>query len=124
MFVTVNSGMALWKSGKIKFLATAAGKRVPQFPDLPTVAEDAGLPGFEGSGWYGLHAPTGTPRPIIDKINAEVRKIIAEPTFRARFVDSEGGTVLTGSPEEFAEMLKTATARLSKIVREANVKVE
>jgi tripartite-type tricarboxylate transporter receptor subunit TctC len=98
-------------------------KRLAQYPDVPTIAE-GGLPGFEGSGWFGMHAPAATPRKIILKINEEVQKIYADPAFRARYVDPQGYQSIVGSPESFADYLKADKQKWEKVIRDANVKIE
>ena len=81
MFVSFGSALPHWQAGQLKMLAIGSPKRLADHPDLPTVAE-GGLPGFEAKSWFGLFATGGTPRPIVAKINADVRKVIESPDFR------------------------------------------
>src|SRR5205807_2968738 len=80
MFISVGSAVPQWKTDKVKLLAVGASKRMALLPEAPTVAE-SGLPGFEAVSWFGLFAPAGTPRPVVDKINGEVRRVFADPDF-------------------------------------------
>ena len=72
-----------WQDGKLKVLGFGSTQRLPQFPDVPTLAE-SGLPGYEAGSWYGLAAPNGTPRAIVDKIGADTQKIFQNPAFRGQ----------------------------------------
>jgi tripartite-type tricarboxylate transporter receptor subunit TctC len=123
LFGAVGLVLPMWKAGKVRMLAVTSAKRLPQYPDVPTIAE-GGLPGFEGSGWFGMHAPAATPRKIILKINEEVQKIYADPAFRARYVDPQGYQSIVGSPESFADYLKADKQKWEKVIRDANVKIE
>src|SRR6476619_5555812 len=80
MFVSFGSALQSWKAGQLKMLGIGSPKRLPDYPDLPTVAEGS-VPGFEAKSWFGLFATGGTPQPIVAKINADVRKIIESPEF-------------------------------------------
>ena len=123
LFGAVGLVLPLWKAGKVSMLAVTSAGRLPQYPDVPTIAE-GGLPGFEGSGWFGMNAPAATPRRITLKINAEVQKIYADPAFRARYVDPQGYQPIVSSPERFAEFLKADAQKWEKVVRDANVKIK
>ena len=89
------------RSGKIRALASSGRQRAQATPDLPTVSE-AGLPGFDMTTWFGLAAPAGVPRPIIDKINVEVKRIFADKAFVEKNVTSRGQVPAVNTPEEFA----------------------
>jgi len=122
LFGAVGLVLPLWQAGEVRMLAVTSAKRLAQYPDVPTISE-AGLPGFEGSGWFGLHAPAATPRAIILKLNAEVQRIYADPAFRARYLDPQGYQSIVSSPEQFAEYLKADAQKWTKVVRDANVKI-
>ena len=92
-------------------------KRLPQLPDLPTIAET--VPGYEASWWYGLFAPLGTPPDIITTINTEAQKILVDPSFRAKVLDSNFYKPITGSPEEFARYVKSTSARWKSVMHTA-----
>lgn len=103
------------KAGKLRALAISSAKRVPFAPDLPTVAE-SGAPGYEAIGWSGLLAPAGTPRPIIDKINAEVRRILRMPDIQAR-LSSDGSLFGDNTPDAFGAFIKAEIAKWGKVVK-------
>ncbi|MDO8440887.1 MAG: tripartite tricarboxylate transporter substrate binding protein [Polaromonas sp.] len=109
------------KSGKLRGIAVASPKRSPAMPDIPTMAE-AGLP-FEVVAWLGIIAPAGTPKEIVNKLNADINNILQLPDVRERLAISAlepGG----GTPEQFAAIIKADLARWPAIVKKANVKVE
>ena len=91
-------------------------------PDIPTLAE-SGLPGFETVAWFGLFAPAGTPKPILDKLQAEVARIVREPEIRERMT-ALGGEPVGNSPEAFAAIVKGDVAKWKKVVKDANVHVD
>ena len=96
---------------------------MPQLPDVPTVAE-SGLAGFEAVSWFGLFAPGGTPQEIVNKINAEVKKIFSDPDFRQKFLEPQFMEPMMSSPEEFAEYVRTDLQKWSRVMRAANVKIQ
>ena len=110
------------KTGRLKALAVSAPKRVAAVPDLPTIAE-AGLPGFETGSWQGVLAPAGTPREVIDKVNAEIRRILSTPELRAQLA-AQGTEVRADTPESMASFMRAEIARWAKVVKQAGVKVE
>ena len=98
-----------WKSGRLRAIAHGGLKRSEAFPEIPTIAE-SGLPGFEASLWYGFMAPAKTPRPIVQKLYAEITAIVTAPEARRTFV-SQGNEVIAATPEEFARIIKTDAAK-------------
>jgi len=118
---SVASSMAQIKAGKLKALATTGAKRLSVLPDLPTVAE-SGHPGFESTAWLGLLAPAGTPRTIIDQLNAQVLKVMALPETRKRMA-AFGAEIMTSTPEQFAAHIRSEIAKLGKVVHDANIKL-
>jgi len=110
------------QGGKLRALLVTAPQRVPMLPDVPTATE-AGYPSFEATNVTGLIAPAGTPREIVDKLNAAVQKIIAQPAIRAKFADI-GAQTTGGTPEQFGAYIREDLAKWTRIVKEANVKVE
>jgi tripartite-type tricarboxylate transporter receptor subunit TctC len=118
---SVASSAAQVKAGKLKALATTSPSRLAVLPDLPTVAE-SGYPGFQSTAWVGLLAPAGTPRAIIDQVNAAVLKVMALPETRERMAGF-GAEITTSSPEQFAAHIRSEMAKLGKVVRDANIKV-
>jgi tripartite-type tricarboxylate transporter receptor subunit TctC len=122
MFATVPSSAGIVNSGKVRALAVSSSKRLAAFPDLPTIAE-AGLPGYAAELHYGLVAPAGTPRPIIDKLNAALRSALEDQTLRDRLA-REGAVPLPSTPEEYAADIAAEERMWGKIVRDAGVKAE
>jgi tripartite-type tricarboxylate transporter receptor subunit TctC len=110
------------KSGKIVALAVTNPKRSTTQTDLPTVSE-SGVPGFEAVQWFGIAVPTGTPREVIQRVNAEIRVILGMPDVRARFSDL-GFDVVGGTPEEFADFLRSENAKWKKIAEIAGTKLD
>ena len=108
--------------GKMRGLAVLDGKRVKTIPQVPTSAE-AGLPQLIAINWYVLMAPAGTPRDIIDRLNAEVNKVMLLPDTRERLL-AVGGEPATGTPEQAAEFLRTEFTRWSRVIKDAGIKAE
>jgi len=121
-FVSAGSAVQLWKSGKLKMIAVGGKKRIPQLPDIPTVAET--VPGFEAVSWFGLFGPAGMKADVVDKINKEVRALFADPDFQKTFLDHYLFQSIAGSPEELTAFIKSEEPKWRKIIRDANIKVE
>jgi tripartite-type tricarboxylate transporter receptor subunit TctC len=97
-------------------------KRVESLPDVPTAAE-AGMPGFEAFSMFGVAAPAGTPRPIIDRLNAELAAILAMPDVKARLLE-QGAYATHTKPDQAATMIHDEVTKWAKVIKDANVKVE
>lgn len=110
------------KSGRLKAIAITGETRLAALPEVPTFTE-AGLPGFNMGPWYGVAVPGGTPREIVDKLSAEVAKILRMPDVRDR-LESQGMRPLISTPEQFGAHVKSEIARFAKIVEAANIKIE
>jgi len=110
------------KSGRLRALAVTSGARLPNFPDIPTFAE-LGMPEFNFTAWHGIAVPAGTPRPIVDQLNAEIRKAMQDPEVRQRWQEISS-LIVAGTPEEFASLIRSETARLGKVVRDSGAKVD
>ena len=110
------------KAGKLKMLAFASAKRVPQFPDVPTMAET--IPGYEASVSFGLFAAAGTPAPIVQKVNADVQKIVADPDFQKKYLARFAVQPVPGSLDAFAAYLREDSQRWGEVIKKANVKIE
>ncbi len=121
--ISVGIAAPLARAGKIRLLAVTGAKRVPQLPDVPTIAE-GGLPTFEATFWFGLFAPGGTPPDILARLNAEVQKILADPAFRERSLDPYMVQPLAGSPAEFAGYIRADMRKWDRVISEAGLKVE
>ncbi len=122
MFATLPSSIGLVRDNKVRALAVTGPKRSALFPDLPTIAE-AGLPGYEAVLHYGLVAPAGTPRPIVDKLNAALREALSDEALRKRLA-TDGAEALPSTPEAYAADIDREEIKWSKIVREAGAKAK
>ncbi|MBR0668020.1 tripartite tricarboxylate transporter substrate binding protein [Roseomonas hellenica] len=108
--------------GRVRALAVSGPQRLAAAPTIPTVAE-AGLPGYDVTGWLGIVAPRGVPAPIVARLNAELNRIIREPEMVARLA-SQGAEVTTGTPEEFGAYMRGEIARWAQVTREAGIRAE
>jgi tripartite-type tricarboxylate transporter receptor subunit TctC len=114
------AAMGFIKQGRIRALAVTSRQRVPQLPDVPAAAET--LPGFENLGWFGLVAPAGTPKVIVQKIHRDVVGVLQNADVRKRF-DDLGMVPVGNSPEEFARAMKEESARWAKVVKERGLQI-
>jgi tripartite-type tricarboxylate transporter receptor subunit TctC len=110
------------KAGTIRTLAVTSAQRVPVLPDIPTVAE-SGYPGFETTTWYGILVPKGTPQPIVARLSTEIVKVLESSDVRERMAANGGATIKPG-PAAFDAQLKSEMTKWSRVIREANVKIE
>ena len=110
------------KAGKIKALAMTSAQRVPQLPDVPTVAE-AGLPGFEGSGWGGLIVPAGTPPAVVTKISADVQKLLRDPEFQQRII-ARGAIPDPRGAKEWSAFVDSEVVKWGDVIKKANLKAD
>ncbi len=109
-------------AGQVRALATTGPKRAPGFPDVPTVSE-AGVPGYEHTGWSGIMAPAGTPKPIVDLLNAEINKLLAKPETKATW-DKQGAETMPMTPAQFDAYLRADMEKWTKVVKQAGIKLE
>lgn len=122
MFLSAVLAQPHVKSGKFKALAQTGAQRVPAYADVPTVAE-SGYPGFDVNSWVGLLAPAGTPRPVIDRLQREIGKILKEPEFAKR-LSEQGLTAIGSTPEQFGAALKADQEKWTRLVRERSLSLE
>ena len=108
------------KADKMNALALVNNIRTPLLPDVPTLA-DLGYKGAPSETWYGLFAPAGTPKPIIDKLNSEIVKVVSDPGFREKYIISRGLVPAIDTPEEFARDIKTGRAGAEQVVKESGL---
>jgi tripartite-type tricarboxylate transporter receptor subunit TctC len=123
MSVSVSLALPPFRSGQIKIFGIGSSKRLPPAADIPTVAEN-GLPGYEATTWFGLFATAGTPRGIVDKINAETAKILADAQFREKFLAPQMFEPMGSSPEQFADYIKAQTRKWAKVIPEQNLSID
>jgi len=123
MSVSMSLALPAHRAGQIKILGIGSSKRLAPAADIPTVAE-SGVPGFEATTWFGLFAPAGTPREIVMKLHAEVQRVFADANFQEKFIVPQMFQPMTSSPEEFASFIKSEARKWSKVIRDANLKVE
>jgi len=122
MYVSVLESSSNIKAGKVKGLAVTHARRNVAIPDVPTIAE-AGVPGGESGSWIALLAPAGTPQAIIDRLNADVRAVVADAEVRDRLI-GQGAVPLTGSPADLQALIDADARRYGRIIREQNLKAE
>jgi tripartite-type tricarboxylate transporter receptor subunit TctC len=116
------ASLAQVQAGNLRPIATGSLTRDAQFPDLPTVAE-SGFPGFEAVAWVGMFAPAGTPRPIIDRLNAEVNRIVRDADMAAK-LDAQGVTPAGGTPEQFGVFIASEIRRWTEAARANKIAAE
>jgi tripartite-type tricarboxylate transporter receptor subunit TctC len=109
------------QSGRIKAIAVTSRERSPSLPHLPTIAE-AGVPGYEAMGWNGVFAPAKTPRAIVNKLNADIVRVLNMPDVRERLA-AMGSTPVGGSPEQFADYVKREIERWGRVIRDSGIKI-
>ena len=110
------------RGGRMKALAVSGGKRSAAAPEVPTVAE-AGVPGFDVTVWFGVLAPAGTPREIIQRLNAESTKIINSVDVTDKFM-KQGVSPSTGTPEQFGDLVKSEVVRWAKVIKDAGIRAD
>jgi len=123
--VSINNlptAIGLIRAGELRPLAVTGAARSPAVPAVPTVAEQ-GLPGFEATSWFGLQVPVGTPRPIVERLNAALNAALAEPATRER-IEHLGARPRGGTPEAFAAFIQAESAKWAEVVRRAGARVE
>jgi tripartite-type tricarboxylate transporter receptor subunit TctC len=121
-FAGVPNALAQVPQGRLKALAVTTAKRIPQLPDVPTLQE-AGVPGYEASVWLALLAPAGTPREIVNKLNAEITKLMATPDTRKALYDA-GVEVAPSTPEAMSDYMTQELSRWGKVVKDTGIKIE
>jgi tripartite-type tricarboxylate transporter receptor subunit TctC len=122
MFENLPSALPFITANKLKVLAVTGKDRSPVLRTVPTLAE-SGFPGFDMVSWQALVAPAGTPRPVIDKLNADVARVLKTPEMKEKMAGL-GADIVANSPEQFGQYLREETAKWSKIVSDAGLKLE
>jgi tripartite-type tricarboxylate transporter receptor subunit TctC len=121
-FMTVLEASGHIKAGKLRALAVTGDKRVPAFPEVPTLAETV-APGFNAISWIGLLAPAGTPQDVVDRIAADLRAVLSDEPVKARFVGL-GGVPRPTTPQEFARLIADDKSRYAQIIRSRKITIE
>lgn len=121
-FQGLGTAASLIHSKKVRLLGVSTPAKLAAFPDAPTISE-SGLPGFEFNSWFAVMAPAGTPKPIVAKLNAEIRKALADPGVREKLV-AQGFTIRGSSPEELGVATKNQLAKYSRVMKAAGIKGE
>ena len=119
----IPTALALVKEGKLRALAITSDTRVKTLPDIPTMVE-AGVPGYEAVAWQGIFVPTGTPKPIIDKLTAQIIKALAAPNLRDIFAKQGIDGMPPWTPEQFDTFLEKETVRWKGAMEAAGIKPE
>ena len=119
-FPSVPTAIPYIKAGKLRGLGVTMAKRTAALPDVPSIAE-AGVPGYEATQWVGMLAPAGTPRPIIDRLNQEMVKLLKSPDVRDRLI-ADGADPAPTTPEEFGAYIKSETEKWTKVIKAAGIK--
>lgn len=122
MFDNISNVIKHVQSGRLRALAVTTPARSPHAPQLPTVSE-AGVPGYEIAVWFGVAAPAGTPKPVVDKLNAEIVKILNQPDVKEKFA-AQGVDAVGTTPQQFAAHLREQQAKWATVVRNAGVTPE
>jgi tripartite-type tricarboxylate transporter receptor subunit TctC len=123
MFDTVITSVPHLQAGTLRAFAVSSAKRASALPDVPT-AQEAGIAGMDVSQWQGVLAPAGTPRPIIDRLNEEIRNALAMADVRERLAVQGGAEIVTGTPEDLAALIRRELQSYAALIKAANIKAE
>ncbi|SEB06287.1 tripartite tricarboxylate transporter substrate binding protein [Variovorax sp. YR216] len=122
MFDILGSSMQHIKSGKLHALAVTTKNRSEQLPDVPSISE-LGYPNFEYYAWHGISTTAGTPKPVIDRLNAEIREIFQDSAFRAQWKEI-GSDVVVGTPEQFGEVTRNEARKMETLIKSLNIQLD
>jgi tripartite-type tricarboxylate transporter receptor subunit TctC len=122
LFDSTITGKPHIESGRLKGLAVSSRKRSSILPDIPTV-DESGLPGFDSWNYFGIWGPAGLPPAVVQRVNAEMNKILVDPAVKARFL-TLGFEITGGTPEQFVEVIASESRRWGKVIKDANIKPE
>ena len=122
MFSSLVQTTPFIQSGQLRALGVGGTKRNPVLPDVPTIAE-AGVPGYEANNWWGIMAPAGTPKEIVDRLYRDIQATLTSPELKAAF-DREGASAVTMSTEEFSKYIENEIVKWGRVVKEGNIKAQ
>jgi tripartite-type tricarboxylate transporter receptor subunit TctC len=122
MFDSVASALPHIKSGKVRAIAVTTASRIPQLPDVPSIAE-WGYPGFEGVGWSGIVLPAGTPRDVVERISRDIQKVLNDPQLASRIVD-RGGIPDPRTPQGYTDFIRAEIEKWAQVAKTANVRLD
>ena len=123
MLISVSSALPNFRAGQVKMLGIGSPKRLPEVADVPTLAESGNLPGFLAGTWFGMATTGGTPRAVVQKIHAEVLKIVDDPAFRERFLAKQLYEPMTSSTPEFEAYIQSELKNWAKVIREQKLAI-
>ena len=123
MFEQLPTSLPQVQGGRLRALAVTGKNRVPQLPDVPTIAE-SGVPGYESTSWFTIAVPAGTPAAIVQKLNADLNAMMANPEIRARLTQELGMTIVGGTPEFAAKHYASETEKWTRVIRSGNLKAD
>ena len=118
MFDQLTAGLPLVKAGKLRLLAVTTPKRSALAPDTPTMAE-AGVKNFEMMSWQAVYAPKGTPKPIVDKLNSEIVKVLTAPDTKKKMQETMGIEIVASSPEELTKLMQSEIPRWTALIKKS-----
>jgi tripartite-type tricarboxylate transporter receptor subunit TctC len=122
-FNNLPTAIGLIRSGELRPLALTGAQRSPALPEVPTVAEAAGLPGYEATSWFGLQVPLRTPEAVIERLNAAVNAILADPATRER-IEAMGARPRGGTVAQFVDFIRAENLKWAEVIRRAGAKVD
>lgn len=122
LFDNVPNVLPHLRGGKLKAIAVSGTKRSPLLPALPTIAE-SGVPGYEVSVWFGMQVPSGTPKPVVDRLNADIVRALKDPDTVKLFHD-QGVEVVASTPAAFSQLLRKDVPKWTKVIKDADIKIE
>jgi tripartite-type tricarboxylate transporter receptor subunit TctC len=121
LFTSISLAVPHLKAGKLRALAITSAKRSAAVPDVPTVAEAANLPGFDTGSWYGVFGPAGLPRETVERLNADINKVLSMPEVIAFLETQEGASIKRTSPEALAQQLRADIEKWDRVIKQANI---
>ena len=122
LFDNIPNALPQLKAGKMKAIAVTGTQRSVLFPSVPTVAE-SGVPGYEVNVWFGMQLPAGTPKPLVERLNRDIVRVLKEPEVVKKFRD-QGVEVIASTPAAFSQLLQSEVVKWTQVIRDANIKVE